>query len=57
VAGCGARIVGVRSAACEGGRMGQVSRGNVAALEGTLFAGGAVVDPARQCHSPEEIIP
>ena len=57
VAGCGARIVGVRSAACEGGRMGQVSRGNVAALEGTLSAGGAVVDPARPGHSPEEIIP
>ena len=35
-AGFGATIVGVRSAACEGGRMGQVRRRNVAELVGTL---------------------
>jgi (5-formylfuran-3-yl)methyl phosphate synthase len=56
-AACGSRIVGVRSAACEGGRMGQVRRGKVADLEGTLAAGGAVGDAVRPCRSPEEISP
>jgi uncharacterized protein (UPF0264 family) len=37
----GARIVGVRSAACDGGRMGRVQRRNVGQLVGTLsFARG-----------------
>ncbi len=44
VAGSGAAIVGVRSAACRGGRMGRVDRGNVAALVSTL--GGAGGEPA-----------
>jgi len=57
VAGCGARIVGVRSAACEGGRMGTVSRGNVAALGGTLSVGGGTIGPACPRRSPEEISP
>jgi uncharacterized protein (UPF0264 family) len=39
----GARILGVRSAACEGGRMGRVDRRNVAQLVGTL--GSARVVP------------
>lgn len=36
VAAIGAQILGVRSAACEGGRMGRVHRGNVSELVGTL---------------------
>ncbi|MEI6505310.1 MAG: (5-formylfuran-3-yl)methyl phosphate synthase [Planctomycetota bacterium] len=36
VAASGAAIVGVRSAACRGGRMGRVDRGNVTALVSTL---------------------
>jgi uncharacterized protein (UPF0264 family) len=36
VAAIGAQILGVRSAACEGGRMGRVRRGNVSELVGTL---------------------
>ncbi|MEX0669959.1 MAG: (5-formylfuran-3-yl)methyl phosphate synthase [Pirellulales bacterium] len=40
VAASGAAIVGVRSAACRGGRMGRVDRGNVAALASTLGRSG-----------------
>ncbi|MCE9630259.1 MAG: (5-formylfuran-3-yl)methyl phosphate synthase [Planctomycetia bacterium] len=40
VAATGAAIVGVRSAACRGGRMGRVDRGKVAALVGTLLESG-----------------
>jgi uncharacterized protein (UPF0264 family) len=59
VTAIGAQIVGVRSAACEGGRMGRVDRGNVIALVGTLAEVGAVVSgsppPPRIC--PEELRP
>jgi uncharacterized protein (UPF0264 family) len=39
-AASGARIVGVRSAACDGGRMGRVHRRNVGQLVGTLSSAG-----------------
>jgi uncharacterized protein (UPF0264 family) len=50
-AATGAQIVGVRSAACEGGRMGWVRRGNVSELVGTLAkaesAAGGSPSPSR----------
>jgi len=55
----GAQIVGVRSAACEGGRMGRVHRGNVTELVGTLAVAGLVASgnpsPPRLCS--EELNP
>lgn len=55
VAGLGADVVGVRSAACGGDRMGQVGRGHVARIVGTLDA----VTPAGRRpplqKSPEEV--
>lgn len=55
----GAQIVGVRSAACEGGRMGRVHRGNVTELVGTLAKTGSAANssppPPRLC--PEELNP
>jgi (5-formylfuran-3-yl)methyl phosphate synthase len=42
VASLGADIVGVRSAACGGDRLGRVERGNVARIAGTLSAGREV---------------
>jgi uncharacterized protein (UPF0264 family) len=51
VAAFGAQILGVRSAACEGGRMGWVRRGNVSELVGTLAeaesAAGGSPSPSR----------
>jgi (5-formylfuran-3-yl)methyl phosphate synthase len=41
VAALGADVVGVRSAACGGDRLGRVERGNVARIAGTLSAGRA----------------
>jgi (5-formylfuran-3-yl)methyl phosphate synthase len=41
VAALGADVVGVRSAACGGDRLGRVDRGNVARIAGTLSAGRA----------------
>ena len=59
VAAFGAQIVGVRSAACEGGRMGRVHRGNVSELVGTLAEAGSAASgspsPSRLC--PEELSP
>lgn len=62
-AALGARIVGVRTAACSGGRLGRVGRGHVAALVGTLAESRAAA-AARARHSslladtePEDVIP
>jgi len=41
IVGLGPEIVGVRSAACGGGRLGRVDRGNVARIAGTLGFGRA----------------
>jgi len=69
IAALGGRIVGVRSAACEGGRMGHVDRGNVAELVGTLAEVWSTASPLppdcrggfrpdfRPDFRPEEISP
>jgi len=59
VASLGAQIVGVRSAACEGGRMGRVDRGNVTELVGTLAEVGAAAggSPPPPRLSPKELNP
>jgi len=59
VASLGAQIVGVRSAACEGGRMGRVNRGNVTELVGTLAEVGAAAggSPPPPRLYPKELNP
>lgn len=58
-AGFGAAIVGVRSAACAGGRLGQVRRGNVAELVGTLARSrsGSSPRPSSPQFRQEEVSP
>lgn len=57
IAAVGARIAGVRSAACDGGRMGRVGRRNVAKLVGTLSDAGPAASQSSPRSFPEEFSP
>jgi len=57
IAAMGARIVGVRSAVCKGGRMGRVDRRNVSELVGTLAEVWSTVSPLPPRFRPEEVSP
>ena len=57
ISAVGARIAGVRSAACDGGRLGRVGRRNVAELVGTLAGAGSADSPSPPLMRPEEFSP
>ncbi len=57
IAGLGADVVGVRSAACGGNRMGRIGRGHVATIVGTLAAARRVETTPPRNEAPEEVSP
>lgn len=56
-AGLGADVVGVRSAACGGDRVGRVGRGHVARIVGTLAAAPRTKATPPRTEAPEKVTP